>query len=52
MKGLISIFALKAIQNGEIVFKIQSYEKMLYLGLKLPRLDSQVFRNSALNLCH
>ena len=52
IKGLICIFALKAIQNGEIGFKTQSYEKVSYLGSQLPRLDSQIFRNSGLNLCH
>ena len=52
IKGLIGIFALKAIQNCEAGFKIQSYEKTSYLGLWLPRFDSQIFRNSALNLCY
>ena len=52
IKGLISIFALKSIQNCEAGFKIQSYEKTSYLGLWLPRFNSQIFRNSALNLCY
>ena len=47
------MFALKAIQNGETGFKIQSYEKISYVGLQLFRLDSQIFFcNSALNLCY
>ena len=52
IKGLIGIFALKAIQNCEAGFKIQSYEKISYLGLWLPRFDSQIFQISALNLCY
>ena len=40
IKGLIVIFALKAIQNFKAGFKIKSYEKTSYLGLRLPRFDS------------
>ena len=52
IKGLIGTFALKAIQNCEAGFKILSYKKISYLGLWLPRFNSQIFQNSALNLCY
>ena len=42
IKGLISIFALKAIQNCESGFKIQSYEKNIILGSTLRFFETQL----------
>ena len=50
IKGLIGIFALKAIQKCEAGFKTQSYEKASFSGLWLPGFDFQIFRNAALKL--